>query len=59
MALKMKIKGAEVPVPFVAVSEQVLMPAAEGAPEIRPEVVLILTPLGSPVQAQLVGDSVA
>ncbi len=38
-----------VPVPFVALSVTLDVPAALGVPEMRPVVVLTLNPVGSPV----------
>lgn len=46
-----------VPVPPALLAEivMVLVPAAVGAPEIRPVAVLILNPAGKPVALKLVG----
>jgi hypothetical protein len=44
------VKVAEpVPVPFVALIVTLLVPAAEGVPEITPVLVLTLRPAGRPV----------
>jgi len=49
------------PVPslFVALTVTVEVPAAEGVPEIKPELVFTVRPAGKPVALKLVGEFVA
>ena len=44
-----------VPLPLLAVSETLLVPTVVGMPEIKPFVVLTLSPGGKPVALKLVG----
>ena len=48
-----------VPPPLVALRFTLNIPAAVGAPEIKPEVVFTERPLGSPDAPKLVGELVA
>ena len=47
------------PEEFDAFNDTIEVPAAVGVPEIRPVVVLIVSPAGSPVALKLVGLLVA
>jgi hypothetical protein len=55
-----RVKGA-LPVPplLVALSVTLEVPAAAGVPEIKPDAVLTVRPLGSPDAPKLVGELVA
>jgi hypothetical protein len=48
-----------VPLPFMAVRATVKIPGADGVPEIKPDVELIVRPAGSPLAPKLVGLFVA
>ena len=50
-----KVTAVLVPPAFVAVRLTLVVPAAVGVPEIKPVVVLTVTPAGSGLAAKLVG----